>query len=77
MFVVARARGGGVGRRLLAELEAECRRLGYGRVRLDTGPEQPAARALYEGAGYRPIPDYNANPYAAHWFEKRLGDRLE
>ena len=72
MYVVDAWRGRGVGRYLLEALEVECKRLGYSRIRLDTGAEQPSARALYESAGYRPIPDYNANPYAAHWFEKTL-----
>lgn len=72
MYVVDAWRGRGVGRYLLEALEAECGRLGYSRVRLDTGAEQPSARALYESAGYRAIPDYNGNPYAAHWFERTL-----
>lgn len=72
MFVVPRSRGRGLARRLLDELEAQARRLGYGRVRLDTGPDQPAARSLYERSGYEAIPAYNDNLYAAHWFEKAL-----
>jgi GNAT superfamily N-acetyltransferase len=72
MYVTPDHRGGGVGRLLLAELERRALDLGYGRVRLDTGPEQPAAKAIYDGAGYRRIDDYNGNPYAAYWFEKRL-----
>ncbi len=73
MYVVPRERGRGVARRLLSELElAACDRLGYRRVRLDTGAEQPHAQALYESAGYRTIPDYNANAYASFWFEKEL-----
>jgi hypothetical protein len=27
---------------------------------------------LFRAAGYLPIADYNANPYAKYWFEKRL-----
>lgn len=72
MYVVPDRRGGGLGRRLLDELELRAVRLGYRRVRLDTGPDQPAARAIYERAGYTSIPDYNGNPYARHWFEKEL-----
>jgi hypothetical protein len=30
------------------------------------------ARAMYLGAGYAEITRYNDNPYANHWFEKRL-----
>jgi len=72
MHVAQGARSRGYARRLLAELERAARELGHERVRLDTGPEQPHALALYESAGYLPVPDYNANLYAAYWFEKRL-----
>jgi GNAT superfamily N-acetyltransferase len=72
MYVVPDARGRGVARRLLRALEDEARALGYARVRLDTGAEQPHARALYESAGYREIGDYNDNPFATYWGEKDL-----
>ena len=62
-------------RALLAALEDAARDLGYARVRLDTGPRQPHARALYESAGYAEIPDYNDNPAASYWAEKRLAPR--
>ena len=39
---------------------------------MDTGSRQPASVALFRSSGYEPIDDYNANPVAAHWFEKRL-----
>jgi GNAT superfamily N-acetyltransferase len=70
MFVVGDRRGQGLARALLGELEALAVDLGYGRVRLDTGPKQPHARALYVSAGYLEIPDYNENPYASFWAEK-------
>jgi GNAT superfamily N-acetyltransferase len=72
MYVVPDARGRGVGRELLAALESLARDLGYAVVRLDTGAKQPGARRLYERAGYVAVPDYNGNPYAAYWGEKRL-----
>jgi len=72
MYVVPEARGRGLGRSLLAALEQEARRLGYRRARLDTGPRQPHARALYESAGYTAIFAYNTNPVADYWGEKRL-----
>jgi GNAT superfamily N-acetyltransferase len=75
MYVVPAARGRGVAKALLAALEAAARELGYAVVRLDTGPKQPHARAMYEAAGYRPIPDYNDNPHASFWGEKRLAAR--
>ena len=67
-----RAPAAGIARRLLAALEDAARELGYERVRLDTGARQPHARALYESAGFQPIPDYNDNPKAAYWGEKVL-----
>ena len=72
MYVVPEARSRGHARRLLAELEAAARDLGYARVRLDTGVHQVHARALYESAGYGPVEDYNGNPVASFWGEKAL-----
>jgi GNAT superfamily N-acetyltransferase len=72
MYVVPDARGRGVGRELLAALESLARELGYAVARLDTGAKQPGARRMYERAGYVAVPDYNGNPYAAYWGEKRL-----
>lgn len=72
MYVVPSARGAGIARKLLTALEAEARGLGYARARLDTGPRQPHARALYLSTGYREIPDYNDNPYASFWGEREL-----
>ena len=72
MYVVPDARRRGHARRLLEALEDAARELGYERVRLDTGARQPHARALYESAGFQPIPDYNDNPKAAYWGEKML-----
>lgn len=72
MYVAPPARGHGVARALLAALEDAARERGYRLVRLDTGPRQAHARALYESAGYGAVPDYNGNPYAAYWGEKAL-----
>ena len=60
MYVVPAARRQGLGWRLLEELEAAARELGYARIRLDTGPRQPHAQAMYERAGYHPIDEYNS-----------------
>jgi GNAT superfamily N-acetyltransferase len=73
MYVVPEARGRGVAGVLLMALEDEARRLGYAIARLDTGRHQPHAQRLYERAGYRPIGNFNANPFASFWGEKRLG----
>ena len=72
MYVIPQARGRGFGRALLGALEARPRELGYGVARLDTGQRQAVAMRLYESAGYRPIPNYNSNPVATYFGEKRL-----
>jgi DNA-binding MarR family transcriptional regulator/GNAT superfamily N-acetyltransferase len=74
MWVSPAARGLGVGRRLLAELEAHAARNGTsGVVRLETNGSLSEAIALYRSAGYREVPAFNDEPYAHHWFEKKLG----
>ncbi len=72
MYVVPAARGRGVARELLHALEDAARGLGYAIARLDTGPRQPQARRLYEREGYVPIPNFNHNPVATFFGEKRL-----
>jgi GNAT superfamily N-acetyltransferase len=74
MWVASGSRGRGVGRRLLARLEAEARLAGRSRVVLDTNATLTEAVALYEAAGYVAIERYNDNPYAQRWFAKSLED---
>jgi len=66
------ARGLGVGRRMLRALEAAAREAGLKTLRLDTNRALTEAHALYRSEGYREIARFNDNPYAHHWFEKRL-----
>ena len=73
-YVVPSARGQGVARILLRALEDAARGLGYVVVRLDTGPRQPHARGLYESEGYVEIGNFNGNPVATFFGEKRLAD---
>ncbi|MEU8648469.1 GNAT family N-acetyltransferase [Streptomyces sp. NPDC048737] len=54
MFVVKQARGRGLARRILAELEEDARAAGRLRMVLETGTEQPEAIALYTSSGYEP-----------------------
>ena len=72
MYVIPGARGQGVGRALLAALEDKARSLDYDIARLDTGPAQPGAQALYQSEGYAEIGNFNANPVASFWGEKLL-----
>jgi ribosomal protein S18 acetylase RimI-like enzyme len=72
LYVAPGARGQGLAHRVLDDLEVTARELGCRRVRLDTGERQPEALALFRGAGYAEIADYNGNPFAAYWFEKEL-----
>jgi len=58
MYVSPSVRGTGLGRRLVAALEAEARALGVRRLVLETGVRQAAALALYRATGFHPIPLY-------------------
>ncbi len=66
------ARGLGVARRVLRMLEAAAREKGLKTLRLDTNRALTEAHALYRSEGYQEIARFNDNPYADHWFEKRL-----
>lgn len=72
MWVSASARGLGLGRRMLRELEARAARSGASMTRLETNRALVEAIALYRSAGYREVPAFNDEPFAHHWFEKRL-----
>ncbi|MEU6705395.1 bifunctional helix-turn-helix transcriptional regulator/GNAT family N-acetyltransferase [Streptomyces wuyuanensis] len=72
LWVRPRARGLGLARRLLAELEERAARHGCDLVRLDTNRALEAATRLYRDSGYTEVPAFNDEPYADHWFEKRL-----
>ena len=66
------ARGMGVARRVLRALEAAARDMGLRTLRLDTNRALTEAHALYRSEGFREVARFNDNPYAHHWFEKRL-----
>jgi DNA-binding MarR family transcriptional regulator/GNAT superfamily N-acetyltransferase len=72
MWVAEPVRGLGIGRRLLAELEARAAEHGAGAVRLETNRNLPEAIAMYRQAGYVEVPAFNDEPFAHHWFEKSL-----
>jgi ribosomal protein S18 acetylase RimI-like enzyme len=72
MWVAESARGLGIGRRLLAELEARAVEHGDRTVRLETNATLTEAMALYRSAGYVEVRAFNDEPFADHWFEKAL-----
>ena len=74
MYVQPEQRGRGVGKAVLAALEAAARRLGAKRLVLETGIYQEAAIALYLGAGFTPIDCWGeyASSRTSLCFEKRL-----
>jgi len=72
LWVANRARGLGLGRRLLAELEDQARRHGATAVRLETNQALTEAITLYRSAGYAEVSAFSDEQYAHHWFEKQL-----
>jgi DNA-binding MarR family transcriptional regulator/ribosomal protein S18 acetylase RimI-like enzyme len=72
MWVAESARGLGVGRRLLTELERLAAAQGVDAVRLETNGTLLEAIGLYRSAGYVEVAAFNDDPYAHHWFRKQL-----
>jgi ribosomal protein S18 acetylase RimI-like enzyme len=64
MYVVPTARRRGLAERVLAELERTAAEAGITCLVLNTGPEQPAAVAMYERNGYAPVTPFGH--YACH-----------
>jgi GNAT superfamily N-acetyltransferase len=74
MFVVERARGAGLGRRLLHELEQRAARCGHRCVRVVTTEVLREAIALYDADGYRVVRrTERAGEPVEIWMEKALG----
>ena len=72
MWVSPEARGLGLGRRLLRELEQRAADAGARAIRLETNGSLTEAIALYRASGYDEVAPFNDEPYAHHWFEKEL-----
>lgn len=72
MWVAPPARGLGLGRRLVLELERYAAEAGAVALRLETNHSLTEAIALYRRSGYSEVEAFNEEPYAHHWFEKRL-----
>jgi DNA-binding MarR family transcriptional regulator len=75
MWVSESARGLGLGRRLLTELEDRVAESGAAMARLETNGHLVEAIGLYRSAGYREVGAFNDEPFADHWFEKKLSSR--
>jgi putative acetyltransferase len=56
MYVLPSARGAGVGRHLLTELERNAEQMGLQRLILITGIRQPVAIRMYESSGFNRAP---------------------
>jgi DNA-binding MarR family transcriptional regulator/GNAT superfamily N-acetyltransferase len=72
MWVAESARGLGLGRRLLGELEKHAAEHGARTVRLETNKTLVEAISLYRSAGYVEVERFNDEPYAHHWFQKQI-----
>jgi putative acetyltransferase len=67
IFVHDEARGHGIGRKIMAELEAQATARNVTRLYLETGPLNVEAVRLYEALGYQtcgPFADYEENPHS-------------
>jgi GNAT superfamily N-acetyltransferase len=72
MWIAPRARGLGLGRRLLERLE-ECAMAHGARIaHIETSAVLAEALSLYRSAGWVEVPAFNEEPFADHWLEKAL-----
>jgi putative acetyltransferase len=75
MYVSPRGRGQGVARKLVTMLESRAVDSGCKVIRLETGPYQHGALALYASAGYQrrgPFGDYTDDPLSV-FMQKHIG----
>ncbi len=72
LWVSPAARGLGLARRLMSEIEETARALAISTLRLDTNSALPEAVHLYQRSGWQEIPRFNTDPYPDKFFEKVL-----
>lgn len=72
MWIAPKARGLGLGRRLLETLESCAVQAGAEVAHIETSAVLTEALALYRSAGWVEVPAFNSEPFADHWFEKHL-----
>ncbi|MGH9103498.1 MAG: GNAT family N-acetyltransferase [Acidimicrobiales bacterium] len=75
MWTRADRRRRGLASKVLAALEDGARAAGYTTLRLETGPAQPEAAALYLARGYRRIAAYGRYPEALAFERSLASDR--
>jgi DNA-binding MarR family transcriptional regulator/GNAT superfamily N-acetyltransferase len=72
MWISPEARGLGLGRRLLDTLEAFACEGGSRVAHIETSAVSTEALCLYRSSGWIEVQQFNDEPFADHWFEKRL-----
>jgi GNAT superfamily N-acetyltransferase len=72
MWIAPRARGLGLGRRLLERLESCAMAHGARIAQIETSAVLAEALSLYRSAGWVEVPAFNDEPFADHWLEKVL-----
>lgn len=72
MYTVPDYRKKGVAQAILAEIERLAIQFGYRNIKLQTGPKQPEAIALYERVGYYRIPSFSGDWEDISAFQKDL-----
>jgi DNA-binding MarR family transcriptional regulator/GNAT superfamily N-acetyltransferase len=76
MWIAPRARGLGLGRRLLETLETRARDGGARVAHIETSAVLSEALALYRSAGWVEVTAFNDEPFADHWLEKALIEQM-
>src|SRR3984885_11001104 len=72
MWVAENARGVGIARRLLTELEEDAIRSGASRASIETSATLFEVIALYRSVAYVEVAPFKDEPFADHWFEKGI-----
>jgi DNA-binding MarR family transcriptional regulator/GNAT superfamily N-acetyltransferase len=72
MWIAPRARGLGLGRRLLETLETCALAAGAALAHIETSSVLSEALSLYRSAGWVEVPRFNDEPFADYWLEKVL-----